>query len=49
MSSATNRDRTSIGVQRSTFERLEDVRPWDSLSWDEFLTHLADVYEEHED
>lgn len=48
MSSATNRDRTSIGVQRSTKRRLEDVRQWDSLSWDEFLQHLADVYEEHE-
>lgn len=36
---------TSLGVRRSTAERLREIRPYDSLSWDEFLAEMADVYE----
>jgi len=38
---------TSLGARRSTVERLEDLKPYDSMSWDEFLAELADNYEEN--
>ena len=47
MNMSTVNERTSIGVRRETHERLEEVRPYDSISWDEFLHELADVYEDH--
>lgn len=36
---------TSLGARRSTVERLEKIKPYDSMSWDEFLAEMADVYE----
>lgn len=48
MSSSVENERTSIGCRRSTVQRLEEIRPFESMSWNEFLQHLADVYEEHE-
>lgn len=40
--------RTSLGLRCKTRERLENIKPYDSLSWDEFLNELADTYEEYE-
>lgn len=36
---------TSLGVRRSTAERLGEIKPYDSMSWDEFLAEMADIYE----
>jgi hypothetical protein len=45
MSSA--QERTSLGVRRQTHTRLDDLKPYESISWDEFLHEMADVYEEN--
>ncbi len=37
---------TSLPVRKRTKERLESLKPFDSLSWDEFAEELADTYEE---
>lgn len=39
---------TTLCVRPSTKERLEDLRPFDSMSWDEFVVELADRYEHAE-
>lgn len=39
---------TSLCVQRSVKSRLESLKPFDSLSWNDFLDELADVYEENQ-
>jgi|GEM_PF-4848628 len=39
---------TSLGARRSTVDRLEEVKPYESMSWDEFLAEMADVYENHQ-
>jgi len=36
---------TSLGARQSTVERLRDMKPYDSMSWDEFLVEMADIYE----
>jgi len=36
---------TSLGVRRSTADRLEEIKPYESMSWDEFLAEMADTYE----
>lgn len=40
--------RTSLGLREKTRQRLETLKPYESISWDEFLNELADTYEEHE-
>jgi hypothetical protein len=37
---------TTIGVQPPTKRRLEELKPYGSMSFDEFLGELADHYEE---
>lgn len=36
--------RTSISVDKTTKNRLDDLRP-DGASWNEFMAEVADVYE----
>jgi len=36
---------TSLGARRSTVDRLKEIKPYESMSWDEFLAEMADVYE----
>jgi len=36
---------TSLGARQSTVERLREIKPYESMSWDEFLSELADAYE----
>lgn len=36
---------TSICIRRRTKQRLESLRPYESLSWTEFIDELADNYE----
>lgn len=38
--------RTSVSMSRSTRDRLRDMKPYDSMSYDEFLQELMDSYEE---
>lgn len=37
-------DYTSLRVSRSTHERLKDIRPYDSMSFDELIDEMADTY-----
>ena len=37
--------RTTIQVDKETLERLQELKPFESISHDEFLNHLADEYE----
>jgi hypothetical protein len=36
---------TTFCIRRSTKARLESLKPYDSMSWDEFAGELGDVYE----
>ena len=38
-------ERTTIGLTRSTHSRLSELKPYDSMSFDEFVGELADHYE----
>lgn len=42
---ATNRSHTTLWVSKQTASRLEEIKPFDSLTWDEWLSELADSYE----
>lgn len=42
---AQARDYTAISAPRPTVRRLRDLRPYDSISWEEWLEELADAYE----
>ncbi|WP_246982090.1 DUF7557 family protein [Halorientalis marina] len=43
---ATNQtDSTTIRVTRPVKNRLEQLKPYDSMSYDEFLAEMADTYE----
>lgn len=42
--SVGSQKRTTVTIQESTHERLKEVKPYESLSWDEFLRELADEY-----
>jgi len=39
---------TSLGVRESTAGRLDDLKPYESMSWDEWVNELADVYEKRQ-
>lgn len=47
MSAETDRSHTTLWVSKETASRLEEMKPFDSLSWDEWLVELADHYEEN--
>ena len=36
---------TSVSVHTEVKSRLEELKPYDSMSWSEFAEELADVYE----
>lgn len=40
---------TTFCLRQSTKRRLDSLKPFESMSYDEFAQHLADIYEEHED
>ncbi|MGQ5515687.1 DUF7557 family protein [Halococcus saccharolyticus] len=42
----TQRPRTTITVQRDLYKRLEGLKPYKSMSYNEFLSELADTYEQ---
>lgn len=41
-------DRTTVQVKRRTHTRMKELRPYDSMTFDEFIREMADVYEEHQ-
>lgn len=43
------RTHTNLWVSKETASRLEELKPFESLTWDEFVTELADVYELHQE
>lgn len=45
---SANQDVTSVRVHRDTHRRLKDLKPYDSVTFDEFLREMADVYEERD-
>ena len=48
MSSQNSRN-TTVGVSEQTHERLKELKPYDSVSFDEFINELADVWEADQD
>lgn len=42
---AEQRSHTNLWVSKETATRLEELKPFDSITWDEWLAELADVYE----
>lgn len=40
------RTHTTLWVSKDTASRLEDLKPFSTLTWDEWLATLADNYEE---
>lgn len=36
---------TTLWVSKETASRLDEMKPFDSISWDEWLAELADNYE----
>jgi predicted DNA-binding ribbon-helix-helix protein len=44
MATAEERGITTIRVERSLHARLKEMRPYDSMSWNEFIEELADEY-----
>ncbi|MFC6823482.1 hypothetical protein [Halopelagius fulvigenes] len=39
------RDWSTIAVRPDTLARLKEVKPYESLSFDEFLTEVVEMYE----
>lgn len=39
-------DRTTIHLHESTKERLEELKPYPSMSFNDLLVEMADIYEE---
>lgn len=48
--SATDGERshTNLWVSKELRDRLDEMKPYESLTWDEFLADVADSYEKHE-
>ena len=44
----SQRERTTVSVQRDVHSRMEDAMPFQSMSYSEFIDTLLDVYEECE-
>lgn len=39
---------TTISVHEETRDRVKKLKPFDSMSYNEFLQEMADVYEEEQ-
>lgn len=46
MAAEADRSHTTLWVSKETASRLEELKPYNSLTWDEWLAELADNYEE---
>ncbi|MDS0220868.1 hypothetical protein NDI54_05805 [Haloarcula sp. S1AR25-5A] len=45
---ADQQTHTTLWVSKDLAGRLEEMKPYDSLTWDEWLAELADIYEENQ-
>lgn len=45
MSSTDTREDTTIAVRRSLKSRMDSLKPYDSISYGEFIKELLDEYE----
>lgn len=43
------RERTTVEVKRPTHQRLEELKPYDSMSFDEFISETLDVWENQQE
>lgn len=41
----TDNEFTTVPIRKGTVNRLRDIKPYESVSWDEFIRELADAYE----
>jgi hypothetical protein len=41
----SEQDRTTIQVDKETLERLKELKPFPSVSYDDLLNDMADEYE----
>jgi predicted CopG family antitoxin len=51
MSAATDtkREQTTLSVHQDVHARLESLKPYNSMSFNEFIVELADLYEAESD
>ncbi|MFC3957578.1 DUF7557 family protein [Halovivax cerinus] len=42
-------ERTTVDVSRSLHQRLEDLKPYESVSFNDLIAEMADVYESQQD
>lgn len=45
MGSTTDQEFTTVRVKTTTHSRLDELKPYDSITFDELLIEMADVYE----
>lgn len=45
---ADQRTHTTLWVSKETASHLEELKPFDSLTWDEWLAELAAEYEKND-
>jgi len=45
--SEADHSHTTLWVSRETASQLREMKPFDSLTWDEWLAELADHYEDN--
>lgn len=48
MPAKAERSHTTLWVSKETAMRLETMKPFESLTWDEWLAELADFYEKQD-
>ena len=46
-SAAQERTTTSVRIDNQVKDRLDDVKPFDSMSYSDVVGHLIDVYEDY--
>lgn len=45
MGSTSERETTTVTIHRSTHEQLKKLRQYDSMSFDDLISEMADTYE----
>lgn len=40
------KDRATLGIERETKERFEELKPYNTITHDEFIQVLMDTYEQ---
>lgn len=45
---AGDQSHTTLWVRKETAERLDEMKPYESITWDEWLAELAENYEKNQ-